>query len=139
QLGDGGTLPEQAGFVNNSQDLSKLYGKILRVDITDGLDAYPSDPKKNFGIPPGNPFASDGDPNTLDEIYASGFREPFRGSYDRLTGDFYVGDVGNNTKEELDFIKAGTWGKDYGWARREGTIQAPDSFGGPQGTSVNPI
>ena len=115
------------------QDLSQLYGKILRVDVSDGADAYPSDPKKNFGIPADNPFAGDGNPNTLGEVYASGFREPFRGSYDRLTGDFYVGNVGQR-REEIEFIKAGTWGGDYGWARREGTIQTSGAAGGPQGT-----
>jgi glucose/arabinose dehydrogenase len=138
-LGDGGTQATQPGFVNNSQDLSKLYGKILRVDVSDGVDAYPADTTKNFGIPAGNPFAGDGNPNTLGEIYASGFREPFRGSYDRLTGDFYVGNVGHMSREEIEFIKAGTWGEDYGWARREGTIQTPGTAGGPQGDSINPI
>ncbi|MGD9632010.1 MAG: sorbosone dehydrogenase family protein [Pirellulales bacterium] len=139
QLGDGGTQADQDEFVNNSQDLSKLYGKILRVDVSDGADAYPTETTKNFGIPAGNPYASDGNPNTLGEIYASGFREPFRGSYDRLTGDYYVGDVGFNTKEEINFIKADSWGTDFGWARREGTIQTPAPSGGPQGTSINPI
>ncbi|MBA3482896.1 MAG: PQQ-dependent sugar dehydrogenase, partial [Pirellulales bacterium] len=94
-LGDGGTQATQAGFVNHAQDLSQVYGKILRVDVSDGADAYPSDPKKNFDIPATNPFAGDGNPSTLGEVYASGFREPFRGSYDRLTGDFYVGNVGH--------------------------------------------
>ena len=138
-LGDGGTQAHEAGFVNHSQDLSQLYGKILRVDVSDGADAYPSDPKKNFGIPADNPFAGDGIPNTLGEVYASGFREPFRGSYDRLTGDFYVGNVGNTSREEIEFIKAGSWGGDYGWARREGTIQTAAPVGGPQGSSINPI
>ena len=138
-LGDGGTQATQPGFVNHAQDLSQLYGKILRVDVSDGVDAYPADPKKNFGIPADNPFAGDGNPNTLGEVYASGFREPFRGSYDRLTGDFYVGNVGNTSREEIEFIKAGTWGEDYGWARREGTTQTAGAAGGPQGDSINPI
>ncbi|MBA3483625.1 MAG: PQQ-dependent sugar dehydrogenase, partial [Pirellulales bacterium] len=85
------------------------------------------------------PFAGDGNPSTLGEVYASGFREPFRGSYDRLTGDFYVGNVGHTKREEIEFIKAGAWGENYGWARREGTIQTPGSAGGPQGDSINPI
>jgi glucose/arabinose dehydrogenase len=138
-LGDGGTQADDPAFVNNSQDLSKLYGKILRVDVSDAADAYPSDAKKNFGIPADNPFAGDGNPNTLGEVYASGFREPFRGSYDRLTGDFYVGNVGHTEREEIEFIKAGTWGGDYGWARREGTMQTSEAVGGPQGSSINPI
>jgi hypothetical protein len=138
-LGDGGTQADDPRFVNHSQDLSQLYGKILRVDVSDGMDAYPSDPKKNFGIPLDNPYAGDGSSDTLDEIFASGFREPFRGSYDHLTGDFYVSDVGFETKEEINFIKAGTSGEDFGWARREGTIQTPESSGGPLGDSINPI
>lgn len=139
-LGDGGTQANQPQFVNNSQDLSQVYGKILRIDVSDGLDAYPGDPLKNFGIPDDNPFAEDGDPGTLDEIFASGFRNPYRGSYDRQTGDFFVGDVGFNVKEEVSFIKAGTSGDDFGWARREGTIENPVSaHGGPQGDSLNPI
>lgn len=138
-VGDGGTLAESPAFVNHSQDLSQLYGKLLRVDVSDGADAYPADPRRNFGIPANNPYSSDGNPNTLDEIFASGIREPFRGSFDRANGDFYFGDVGNNTREELNFIKAGTSGQDFGWARREGTIQTPHPSGGPQGSSINPI
>jgi glucose/arabinose dehydrogenase len=135
-LGDGGTQAPQPGFVNHAQDLSQLYGKVLRVDVSDGVDAYPSDAKKNFGIPAGNPFAGDGDPDTLSEIYASGFRSPFRGSYDRLTGDLYVGNVGHSSREEVEFVLPG---EDYGWARREGTIETPAPAGGSRGDSIDPI
>ncbi len=138
-LGDGGTQANEPGFVNHSQDLSQVYGKILRIDVSDGLDAYPSDPDKNFGIPSSNPYAGDGNPNTLGEVYASGIREPFRASFDRLNGDFYFGDVGFNTYEEINFLKAGTSGQDYGWAKREGTIPAPTPHGGAQGESIDPI
>lgn len=70
-------------------------------------------------------------------MHHSGLRNPWRASFDRETGDLYIGDVGLNTIEEIDFAKAGTSGLDFGWAKREGTLPGPEN--GPQGDSLNPI
>ncbi len=116
--GDGGIEANIGTFQNFSQNLNSLYGKVLRIDVSGG-DAYPADPNKNFAIPSDNPFASTA--GALPEIYASGLRNPFRASFDRSSGDLYIGDVGFNHEEEIDFLKAGNnAGPDYGWAKREG-------------------
>jgi glucose/arabinose dehydrogenase len=138
--GDGGVQIVSGNFVNRSQNLSMLYGKMLRIDVSEGTDDYAADPKKNFGIPDDNPYANDGNPATLGEVFASGFRNPYRASFDRNTGDLYIGDVGFQAREEIDFLKAGTSGQDFGWAKREGTIGSSDpDHTGPQGSSLNPI
>ena len=117
--GDGGF--DNANLTNNfSQDLSTLFGKVSRVDVR--KDDFPSDPSRNYAIPPTNPYANDGDPNTRGEVFLSGFRNPWRMSFDRETGDLYVGDVGLSAREEIDFIKAGESGIDFGWNAFEGTV-----------------
>jgi len=121
----------------SAQDLDNLRGKILRIDVGDGLDDYPADPNKNFGIPPSNPFV-DGDPTTLDEVFHSGLRNPWRASFDRDTGDMLIGDVQDLWFEEINFIRAGEMGQDFGWPKRQGTIENL-WVGGPQGDSINPI
>ncbi|HEY2761550.1 MAG TPA: PQQ-dependent sugar dehydrogenase, partial [Pirellulales bacterium] len=144
--GDGGPQANIAGYQNRSQDLTQIYGKLLRVDVSGG-DDYAGDSNKNFAIPTDNPIpASGGAATGLGEIYASGFRNPFRASFDRNTGDMYIGDVGFNTKEEINFIKAGSVvggaPPDFGWAKREGTVATPDAIAGisgAQGSSLNPI
>ncbi len=84
-------------------------GKILRFDVDAPFPHVPVD----------NPFV--GDPNGLDHIWALGFRNPFRMSVDPLTGDIYVGDVGQSTKEEVNFIPGGVGGLNFGWNCQEGT------------------
>jgi glucose/arabinose dehydrogenase len=117
--GDGGF--DGANLPNNfSQDLNTLFGKVSRVDVRG--DAYPADSNRNFSIPPSNPYANDGNPNTLGEVFLSGFRNPWRISFDRENGDMFVGDVGLGTREEIDFIKAGEIGVDFGWNAFEGTV-----------------
>jgi glucose/arabinose dehydrogenase len=125
-MGDGGGSDDNdAGHTvgtGNAQDLtSNLLGKILRLDV-DG-DAFPADPNRNYAIPPDNPFVGvTGD----DEIWAYGLRNPFRASFDRLTGDLYIGDVGQNSREEIDVQPAtSAGGENYGWRLREGTIATP--------------
>ena len=93
---------------------------MTRVDVRG--DAYPADSNRNFSIPPSNPYANDGNPNTLGEVFLSGFRNPWRISFDRENGDMFVGDVGLGTREEIDFIKAGESGIDFGWNAFEGTV-----------------
>jgi glucose/arabinose dehydrogenase len=113
-IGDGGCCgdPFQTG-----QDLTIWLGKILRVDI--GGDDFPGDPERNYAVPPDNPFAND--PNALDEIWAYGLRNPWRCSFDRVTGDFFVADVGQDTWEEVNFQPAASsGGENYGWSVLEG-------------------
>lgn len=110
-LGDGGT----GGF--RSQDLADPMGKVMRFDV-DG-DDFPGDPLKNYAIPATGPFV--GQAGVLEEIWAYGLRNPYRFSFDRLTNDLWIGDVGQNTWEEIDF-QPGTssGGENYGWGIMEG-------------------
>jgi len=108
-LGDGGTA-------DSAQHLGSLLGKILRIDV-DGAVPY--------AIPAANPFV--GVAGARGEIWARGLRNPWRFSFDRVTGDLYVGDVGQSTWEEIDFQVVGdAGGRNYGWSVMEG----PDCFGG---------
>ncbi len=105
-LGDGGSGGDPQG---NAQSTRTLLGKILRIDVERG------DP---YAIPPDNPFAQG---SGLAEIWAYGLRNPWRFSFDRLTGDLYIGDVGQNRWEEIDFLPGGTpGGANFGWNYREG-------------------
>jgi len=113
-MGDGGSAGDPQG---NGQRDNTLLGKMLRIDING--DDFPGDPAKNYAIPPTNPFAGAGDP--LDEIWAKGVRNPYRWSFDRLTGDMYIGDVGQGCFEEISFQPAGhAGGLNFGWRLMEG-------------------
>ena len=113
--GDGGSGNDPQ---NNSQTITNnLLGKILRVSV-DG-DDFPNDASRNYSIPSSNPFVGQtGD----DEIFAYGLRNPYRCSFDRITGDLWIGDVGQNAREEIDVISASTSGQNFGWRIREGTL-----------------
>lgn len=141
--GDGGIQANEASFTNRGQDTSLVFGKVLRLDVNPlAADAYPADANKNFAIPSTNPFVGS-NTGALGEVFATGLRNPWRASFDRETGDLYIGDVGFNSKEEVSFLKNDDGfasGKDFGWARREGTVPNPVvSHAGPQGSSLNPI
>jgi glucose/arabinose dehydrogenase len=111
--GDGGNQGDPEG---DAQNLDSLLGKILRIDV-DG-DDFPGNANKNYAIPSDNPYAGTAG---ADEIWASGLRNPWRFSFDSKTGDFYLGDVGQGSWEEIDFVKAGTEGGiNFGWNYREG-------------------
>jgi len=98
------------GNAANSQNLTVLEGKLLRIDVDHPAGG------KNYGIPPGNPFA--GSPNgEREEIYAFGFRNPWRFSFDPPTGRLWLGDVGQDTWEEIDLVQKA---RNYGWPRLEG-------------------
>jgi len=115
--GDGGGSGDPN---DNGQDLGTLLGKILRIDV-DG-DDFPGDPNRNYSIPSDNPFV--GDPDALDEIWAYGLRNPWRFSFDRETGDLFTGDVGQNSREEVNFQPASsTGGENYGWRCYEGNAE----------------
>jgi glucose/arabinose dehydrogenase len=136
-FGDGGGGYDDHGPIGNGQDPTTLLGKLLRIDV-DGADAFPADPELNYAIPPDNPFV--GEAGIVPEIWALGLRNPWRASFDRETGDLWIGDVGQDTREEIDFQPAGsTGGENYGWRLREGTIETP-TVGGPKPPgNVDPI
>lgn len=101
--GDGGSAGDPLG---NGQNTASLLGKILRLDVLSGTAP---------AIPAGNPFGS--------EVWAYGLRNPWRFSFDRQTGDLYVADVGQDTREEINFQSAGSGaGGNYGWNVMEGSL-----------------
>lgn len=105
--GDGGGAGDTHG---NAQDPQSLFGKVLRVDVDGGTP---------FAIPDDNPFV--GDARYRPEIWAMGLRNPWRFSFDRLTSDLYIGDVGQSSWEELNFQPTGSpGGENYGWPIMEG-------------------
>ena len=109
--GDGGSGNDPHG---NAQSLSTLLGKMLRIDI----DGKSKD--KAYAIPPDNPFTAQ--PGALPEIWAYGLRNPWRFSFDSVTGLLYAADVGQSDREEINIIRSG---RNYGWNRMEGTICTP--------------
>ncbi len=124
--GDGGSGNDP---MNNAQNLRVLLGKILRIDVSG--KGYPT-------VPPTNPFVNT--PGARKEIFAYGVRNPFRDNFDSATGDLYLGDVGQDTREEVDVIKAGTSGQNFGWRVREGNIQNPNYPGVPiPAGAIDPI
>lgn len=121
----------------NAQDITNnLLGKMLRIDVNS--DAFPTDAARNYANPPTNPFA--GATTGDDEIWSYGLRNPFRASFDRTTGDLWIGDVGQSQREEIDFQPgSSTGGENYGWRLREGLIQTP-TVGGPKPPgNVDPV
>ncbi|NNE31380.1 MAG: T9SS type A sorting domain-containing protein [Winogradskyella sp.] len=106
--GGGGGDPQ-----NNAQDLNNFLGKILRIDVNN------SSPSNPYDIPSNNPFV--GNPNALDEIWSYGLRNPWKFSFDRSTNDLWIGDVGEGSKEEINFTPStDTGGLNYGWRCYEG-------------------
>lgn len=113
-MGDGGSGGDPQG--NGQSDIT-LLAKILRINVN--VDDFPADPLRNYAIPPDNPHI--GAPPPLDEIWAKGVRNPYRWSFDRATGDLYIGEVGQVCWEEIDFQPASSaGGENYGWNRMEG-------------------
>ena len=106
-LGDGGSAGDPG---NRAQNRMEFLGKLLRIDVNNGIP---------YSIPESNPFYTG--TNSRKEIWALGLRNPWRFSFDRLTGDLWIGDVGQNAIEEIDFqpsISKG--GENYGWKCYEG-------------------
>lgn len=114
-VGDGGS-----GLGANARNLNLLLGKILR--INPAADAFPGDPNRDYAIPASNPFASAGG---APEIWAYGLRNPFRAGFDAVTGNLWIGDVGEGTREEVDLMRPADGGADFGWNIVEGTVGAP--------------
>lgn len=108
-LGDGGSGGDPG---NRSQNPGTLLGKILRIDIDNPSNG------NNYGIPSDNPFV--GVTNTLDEIWALGVRNPWKFSFDALTGELWIADVGQNEIEEINKENGTVGGLNYGWRCYEG-------------------
>jgi glucose/arabinose dehydrogenase len=106
-VGDGGSEGDPHNY---GQNTSSLLGKLLRIAPLPG---------GGYAIPAGNPFAKQA--GRRPEIWAYGLRNPWRFSFDRVTGDLLIGDVGQNTEEEIDFARRGQGaGANYGWSIFEG-------------------
>ena len=124
-LGDGGSAgdPEK-----RAQDLSNLFGKILRIDINTD---------KGYLIPSDNPFVDD--KKIKSEIWSYGLRNPWRFSFDRLTGDMLIGDVGQSLWEEINFQSfSDIGGNNYGWNIMEGNHCYPENSNCSSRGLVNP-
>jgi glucose/arabinose dehydrogenase len=128
-VGDGGGAFDQHGTIGNAQSSSTLLGKMLRIDIEGSSGAF------RYRIPQGNPLA--GNPlcgtdgtgaQSCPEIFALGLRNPWRWSFDRQSGDLWVGDVGQNAMEEIDRV---VLGGNYGWRCFEGTNATGLACGSP--------
>jgi glucose/arabinose dehydrogenase len=118
-MGDGGSAGDPQ---NRAQNLDSLLGKLLRIDPRRGKPLAPSS----------NPFVGRAG---RDEIWAYGLRNPWRFSFDRKTGDLYIGDVGQDAREEIDYAARGTGaGRDYGWSCFEGTRRYNSSRNCPNPT-----
>src|SRR5262249_10436625 len=124
-----GTGPNPPDGRDTGQDISDLLGGILRIDVdrTDPAEPRGASPRKNYAIPPDNPFIKT--PGARPEIYAYGMRNPFRMSFDRPTGDLWVGDVGWELWEMIYKVQKGG---NYGWSVKEGRLEIrPNAKRGP--------
>lgn len=125
-MGDGGSGGDPQNF---SQNRTSLLGKMLRIDVDNGSP---------YSIPEDNPFAMDD--FTLDEIWAIGLRNPWRFSFDRETGDMWMGDVGQNAWEEVSFQPANSsGGENYGWRCYEGFQPFNTNGCGPASEYTDPV
>jgi hypothetical protein len=126
--GDGGSGGDPN---NNAQNLNTLLGKILRIDVSAG---------SSYTIPTTNPFFGNPSTSIKKEIWSYGLRNPWRISFDRITHELYIGDVGQSAREEVDFQPAtSAGGENYGWRIMEGTLcYNPPSGCNPSG-KVLPI
>jgi hypothetical protein len=156
--GDGGIQCCGGGYANNSQNLNSLYGKVLRLGVGGGDDN--PDPLRNYEYTP-TIYHNDNEAApptaagpTLPEVLYSGFRNPWRASFDRATGDFWLGDVGRSSWEEINYVEdavigrdatgdpaapgsGAAFGIDFGWSRREGFAQVQGALD-PDGTGIRP-
>lgn len=129
-LGDGGGGNDQHGSIGNGQLLTTLLGKMLRINVDATTGSF------RYGIPADNPYSGNALCGTngtgtqnCPEIYAYGFRNPWRWSFDRQTGQLWVADVGQSATEEVDRV---TLGGNYGWRCFEGSGSTGMSCGSPQ-------
>jgi glucose/arabinose dehydrogenase len=109
-LGDGGGGGDQHGTIGNAQDLTTRLGKILRIKV---------DCNGTFSVPTDNPFVAQ--VTAAKEIWLYGLRNPFRFSFDHSTGNLWIGDVGQDSFEEVDMVTPTQKGSNMGWRCKEGT------------------
>lgn len=135
-MGDGGSGNDPFGTHGNGQNLGVLLGKMLRIDVdvqssTHAKACGGSSGNIAYGIPADNPFAATADSYCAEIVYY-GLRNPWRWSFDRSTGDLFIGDVGQGAREEVDFVAAGALNQivNFGWRCFEGTqstgLSCPD-------------
>jgi glucose/arabinose dehydrogenase len=136
-FGDGGGKDDEWGEIGNGQDLTTLLGKMLRIDV-DGVTSA----SVPYRIPQDNPHAANAPCNAgtgaqeCPEIFAYGFRNPWRWSFDRGTGTLWVGDVGESAREEVNRV---TLGGNYGWRCLEGTLAHNADCGSNAGVALPPV
>ncbi|MDB2437387.1 PQQ-dependent sugar dehydrogenase [Hellea sp.] len=125
--GDGGGSGDPDNFAQNPQS---LLGKVLRIDVSQ--DSFPGDDEKDYAIPSGNTYtdAADGQP----EIFALGLRNPYRSSFDPLTGDLLIADVGQNAAEEVSRLPMDDSSLNFGWRVKEATLD----FNGSTAATLTP-
>lgn len=136
-MGDGGGANDQHGTIGNGQSMTTLLGKMLRIDVSAAAGyAIPSGPTGNPFQ--GNPQCGAGGTGAAScpEIYASGFRNPWRWSFDRQTGELWVGDVGQGALEEIDRVVRGG---NYGWRCFEGTLLTANTPCGSEPNLLPPV
>jgi glucose/arabinose dehydrogenase len=136
-IGDGGNDDSNSAQAGNGQLTNNLLGKILRIDV-DGMANG-----RRYRIPADNPFAAnavcnvDGTgANDCPEIFAWGFRNPWRWTFDRISGQLWLGDVGSHSREEVDLV---TLGGNYGWRCKEGTLDTSLMCGTPATPLIAPV
>jgi glucose/arabinose dehydrogenase len=128
-FGDGGRS-------GNGQDLTTLLGKVLRIDVNGATGGLPYRVPADNPYPANAPCADGGGTQPCPEIFAYGFRNPWRWSFDRAGGELWVGDVGQDTREEIDRVVAGG---NYGWRCFEGTQPFDADCGPNAGLSLPPV
>jgi uncharacterized repeat protein (TIGR03806 family) len=136
-IGDGGSGNDPHGSIGNGQNLRTLLGKMLRIDVENSSAAT------TYAIPAGNPFSGNprcnvsgtSNTNNCPEIYAYGFRNPWRWSFDRVSGELWLGDVGQSALEEVDIVELGG---NYGWRCLEGTNNTGLACG-PNPSPIAPV
>lgn len=127
-MGDGGGSGDTQ---NNAQNLANPLGDMLRIDVSGGGASYT--------VPPDNPYVNSTG-NELPEIWASGLRNPWRFGFDALTGDLWIGDVGQNAYEEVDYYPAGgAAGANFGWRCYEGNTAFNTAGCPPASSFVAPV
>ena len=136
-MGDGGNDDSDSAQAGNGQLTDNLLGKILRVDVSGTTGG------RLYRIPADNPFAANALCNMdgtgaadCPEIFAWGFRNPWRWTFDSATGALWLGDVGSHTREEIDLV---TKGGNYGWRCKEGTLDTSLTCGTPTSPLLPPV
>jgi len=136
-IGDGGGGGDVHGAIGNGQNLQTLLGKMLRIDVS------ASSSTTTYTIPASNPYAANARCNAngtgaanCPEIYAYGFRNPWRWSFDRVSGQLWLNDVGQNALEEVDLVVAGG---NYGWRCFEGASPFNATCGPNAASSIPPV